>query len=52
MCVPAVARSIQLSACAANGAIVNPCDTRGILPPPQTQVLEKPPLRLPDVAWA
>ena len=42
MCIPAVARSIQLSACAANGGIVNPCDTRGILPPPQTQVLRKP----------
>ncbi|KAK9823044.1 hypothetical protein WJX81_002929 [Elliptochloris bilobata] len=30
-----VARSIQLSAC---GAVANPCDTRGQLPAPQTQI--------------
>jgi len=36
-CARAVARAIQLSACGASAVIVNPCDTRGILPGPQTQ---------------
>ncbi len=36
-CARRVARAIQLSACGASAVIVNPCDTRGILPGPQTQ---------------
>ena len=46
---PAVARAIQLSAC---GAVANPCDTRGLLPAPQTtqQMQARPATQRPGAA--